>query len=255
MDTSKPKLSIITVTYNSGKTLGDALQSVADQDYPNIEHIIVDGLSSDNTNEVVAKYPHVAKYVSEKDEGMYDAINKGLKLCTGQYVGIINSDDIFSDNTIISQVVAELEKKDCEAVYGDVRLVTPDLGKTVRYYSSKKFKPSLFKIGHMPAHPTYYTKLSNYEKYGYYNKSYRIAGDFELLVRHLHTHRLSTSYMELCMINMRIGGLSNKSLTNRYITNKEMVRACNENNIPTNLLQMTRKIVSKLLEYKGASKK
>jgi len=249
------KISIITVTYNNAKTIADTLQSVVDQDYPNIEHIIIDGGSSDHTGDIIAQFPHVAKYVSEKDEGMYHAINKGLKLATGEYVGIINGDDIFSETTIISTVAKALQECNCDAVYGDVRHVTPDLSKTVRYYSSKKFAPSKFKIGHMPAHPTYYTKRINYEKYGNYNKSYRIAGDFELLIRHLHTHKLKTKHLELCMLDMRTGGMSNKSFRNRYIVNKEMVRACRENNINSNLFHMSRKLLSKMSEFIGARDK
>jgi len=252
MPNPRLKISLITVTYNSAKTLSDTLQSVADQDYPNIEHLIIDGLSSDNTAEIVAQYPHVSKYVCEKDEGMYDAINKGLRLCTGEYVGIINSDDVFSSKTILSQVIAALAENDCDAIYADVRHVTPDLSKTVRFYSSKNFSPEKFKIGHMPAHPTYYTKRSTYDRCGYYDKSYDIAGDFELLVRHLFVHKLKTKYLDLCMLDMRIGGMSNRSIRNRYIVNKEMVRACRENGISTNLLHMSRKIFSKMYEFIGA---
>lgn len=249
MSTTYPKISLITATYNNAKTLVDTLHSVAQQDYPNIEHIIVDGLSTDNTEEVVKGFPHVSKYICEKDTGMYNAINKGIKASSGDIVGILNSDDVFSDLKILSQVAYAFKDKNIEAIYGDVKFMDQELNSILRYYSSKHFNISKFKVGHMPAHPSYYCRKSIFQKLGLYKEDYRIAADFELLVRHLYTHRIKYSYLNLCMVDMRIGGMSNSNLKNRYIVNKEMVRACRENGIKTNILQMTRKIFRKLSEY------
>ncbi len=249
MSKHRPKISIVTATYNNAATLKDTLASVAAQDYPNIEHLIIDGLSKDNTGEVVKAFPHVAEYISEKDTGMYNAINKGIKLSTGDFVGILNSDDVFSDTTILSQVVSTFEATKAEAIYGDVKYVSQDLAKTVRYYSSAHFKPHKFKIGHMPAHPTYYTSKDSFEKYGYYKEDYQIAADFELLVRQLYKNKLPVHYLNLCMVDMRTGGMSNSSFKNRLTVNKEMVRACRENGIETNLFNMSKKLMHKLSEY------
>lgn len=249
MTESLPKISIITATYNGASTLKDTLESVANQTYGNIEHIVIDGLSTDNTTELVNSYSHVAKYISEKDTGMYHAINKGIKLSTGDYIGILNSDDIFSADDILDQVYKTFAENEIDALYGDVKYVSADLSRTVRYYSSAHFTTKKFKVGYMPAHPSYYAKKSVFDAYGLYKEDYKIAADFELLTRQLYSNKVKSKYLNLCMVNMRTGGMSNSSLKNRLIANKEMVRACRENGIKTNLLQMTRKVARKLSEY------
>ena len=179
------KVSIITCTYNSGKTVADTIRSVNAQTYPNIEHIIVDGLSKDNTLEVVKQYAGEKQIIKcEKDNGIYDAFNKGIRMATGDIIGVLNSDDFFTSDNIIEQVVNTFNKENIDAVYGDIHFVNPDnLNKCVRYYSSKNFRPCMMRMGFMFAHPSFYVKREYYENLGLYKTDYKIAADFELLLR------------------------------------------------------------------------
>jgi len=244
------KVSIVTTTYNSAATLRDTLESVKAQDYSNIEHILVDGRSSDTTVDIIASYPHVAQYVSEEDQGLYDAINKGIRMSTGDIVGILNSDDFFPDSTVISSIVKAFEENKVDAVYGDIAFVKPeDLKKIVRYYSSKKFHPKKFARGYMPAHPSFYAKRSCFEKLGYYQLDYKIAADFELLMRFFMDPNIRTHYIQKVIVYMRTGGVSNKNVLSRYILNKEIIKACKENGVDTNMLYVSLKYFNKVFEY------
>lgn len=233
------KISIVTVTWNSAATLRDTIESVLKQDYKDLEYIIADGLSKDETVSIIKEYEPKfngrMKWFSEKDKGMYDAMNKGIKLATGDVVGIINSDDFFHRTDVISKVAETFEQdKSIEAVYGDVRFVNDsDLDKTVRYYSSKNFAPWRFRFGFMPAHPSFYTYKHNFEKYGYYQYDYKIAADYELLTRFLYSNKLKSKYLHLDFMKMRTGGKSTANLKSNWILNKEIVRACRENGIWT----------------------
>lgn len=245
-----PKVSIITVTYNSAETIADTLQSVKDQDYPNIEHIIVDGLSKDNTMSIVSSFPHVVLSISEKDSGMYDALNKGIRAATGTYVGILNSDDYLTKTNSISLVVKALESEGVEAVFGDVKFVSlEDENKILRYCKSVGWTPEKFGSGLMPNHPTYYTKRENYDRHGFFKLDYKICADYELLIRHLYTGRIPFKYLETCLVTMRPGGLSNGSLSKRVTLNNEIIRACKENGISTNWMKISGKVFKKLGEY------
>ena len=188
------KVSIITVTYNSALTLSDTLLSVRNQDYGNIEHVLVDGGSKDNTVEIIKSFPHVTNWVSEKDKGLYDAINKGIEMATGDVVGILNSDDFFPDKSIVSKIVETFKSKDIDAVYGDIAFIRPDnLQKVIRHYSSKKFHPGKFSFGFMPAHPSFYAKKECYNNLGLYKYDYKIAADYELLIRFLYKNKIANS--------------------------------------------------------------
>jgi glycosyltransferase involved in cell wall biosynthesis len=244
------KVSIITVCYNSAATIDTTLQSVRDQDYPHIEHIIVDGGSRDETMSIVSRYPHVAKAISEKDDGLYDAINKGINLATGDVVGILNSDDFFPGNNIISLVAGSFRNTSIDAVYGDVAFVKPDnLFKVVRYYSAKYFNPGKFRYGYMPPHPSFYAKRSCFQQYGLYKPDYVIASDYELLMRFLYRFKLPSAYINHPLVYMRTGGVSNKTIFSRYILNKEIIRACKENSVNTNMLILSVKYLNKVFEY------
>lgn len=247
------KISLITVTFNSAATLRDTIESVLAQTYPDIEYIIVDGLSKDDTVEIVKEYePKFGgrmRWVSEKDSGLYDAMNKGIRMATGDVVGIINSDDFYHRNDIIGLVADAFQSGDVEAVYGDVRFVNPgNLEKTVRYYSSKKFRPSLFRWGFMPAHPTFFTYRSYFDKFGYYCADYKIAADYELLIRFLYCHKLKSRYLPLDFMKMRTGGASTASIKSNLLLNKEIVRACRANGIWTCLPILFLKYVVKVFE-------
>lgn len=232
------KISIITVTYNSAATLRDTMESVLAQTYTDIEYVVVDGLSKDNTMDIVREYePRFQgrmKYISEKDHGLYEAMNKGIRMATGEIVGIINSDDFYHRNDIIQLVADAMAASEVQAVYGDVRFVNPEnLDKTVRYYSSKIFRPSLFRFGFMPAHPTFFTYRKYFEQYGYYRLDYKIAADYELLVRFLHKYGVKARYLHTDFMKMRTGGVSTASIKSNILLNKEIVRACRSNGIWT----------------------
>lgn len=232
------KFSLVSVTFNSDATLNDTIESILNQSFPNLEYIVVDGLSKDNTVNVIKEYePRFEgrlKWISEKDAGLYDAMNKGIRMATGDIVGIINSDDFYHRTDILAKVADAFQDKTVQAVYGDVRFVNPDnLDKTVRYYSSKNFSPKLFRYGFMPAHPTFFTYRKYFDEFGYYKTDYRIAADYELLIRFLYTHHLNAKYLPLDFMKMRTGGTSTASFKSNLLLNKEIVRACRENGIWT----------------------
>lgn len=245
------KVSIITVTYNSAKTLQDTIDSLTFQDYSNIEYIIVDGNSTDGTLDIIKNNPSViSQWISEPDKGLYDAMNKGIKIATGDIVGIINSDDFYHRPDSISQIVAAFQDFKSDCVYADLIFVNPsNLEKTVRYYRSGRFSHTKFKKGLMPAHPTFFTYRENFLKFGYYETDYKIAADFELLVRFLYRYKLSYYYLPIDLMKMRTGGLSTKSWKSNFIINKEDLRACNENGLKTNYLWLYSRYFKKLLEF------
>lgn len=232
------KISLITVTFNSDKTLRDTVQSVLSQSYSDIEYIIIDGLSQDVTIDIIKEYESKLqgrlKWISEKDNGLYDAMNKGIRMATGDIVGIINSDDFYHRRDTLMRVAEAFRSNNIQAVYGDVRFVNPDnLDKTVRYYSSKRFTPKMFRYGFMPAHPTFFTYRKYFEEFGYYKTDYKIAADYELLIRFLYVHQLKSQYLPFDFMKMRTGGTSTASIRSNILLNKEIVRACKENGIWT----------------------
>lgn len=249
----KPVISVITVSYNSKGTIINTIKSVLSQTYPEIEYLIMDGSSVDGTVEVIKSFgSQISKFTSEPDKGIYDAINKGIRLSTGNIIGILNSDDFFYDNYVIQRVVDTFNENNVDAVFGDVQFVDKnDLSKVTRYYSSKHFKPGLFRFGFMPAHPSFYVKREFFEKFGYYKTDYKIAADFELLLRFLLINKISYKYIEMPFVSMRTGGMSNKSINSNYILNKEIARACKENGIRTNYVNIYSKYFRKIFEFFG----
>lgn len=244
------RISLVTVTYNSAATLVTTLASVASQRYPDIEHILIDGQSSDDTLAIAGMYPHLSKVVSEPDLGMYDAMNKGIRLATGDYVGILNSDDFFSDDGVVERIVARLRHSSADAVIGDVLFVSPnDLSKKLRYYSARCWHPGLFVWGFMPPHPSFYVRRSLYQQLGMYETDYRIAADYELLIRFLYTYRISFTYLPEAMVHMRAGGISNQGFKSRWILNREIIRACSRHGIRTNMFKLALKYIVKVFEY------
>ena len=243
------KVSIITVTYNSESTVRDTLESVQNQTYQNIEHIVVDGLSTDGTVDIIQEFENV-KIISERDKGIYDAMNKGIKMATGDIVGILNSDDFFFDRNVVKAIVDSFSTAEVDCIFGDVVFVSPhNLQKVVRYYSSAKWTPARFAYGYMPAHPSFYVKRSYFADIGYYNTNFKIASDFELLVRFLYNHKLTYKYLNQVMVVMRTGGISTKGLKSTILLNQEIVQACLKNGNNTNLLKVLVKVFNKSMEY------
>jgi glycosyltransferase involved in cell wall biosynthesis len=249
----KPIISIVTVSYNSKGTIIDTIRSVLSQTYPDIEYIVIDGSSSDGTIELIKSFgDKIQKFVSEPDKGIYDAINKGIRLSTGNIIGILNSDDFFYSDNVIQKVVDAFHRDNIDAVYGDVQFVDPvNTSKIVRYYSSKQFKPTKFKFGFMPAHPSFYVKRELFGKLGSYKTDYKIAADFELLARFMYVNQIRCKYIEMPFVSMRTGGVSNKSILSNIILNKEIARACKENGIHTNYINIYSKYFTKVFEYIG----
>ena len=243
------KISIITVCYNSEKTIRKTIDSVIHQDYNNIEYIIIDGLSNDNTLNIINEYSHkISKIISEKDNGIYDAINKGISMSTGDVVGILNSDDIFYDNNTISCIAQKFNNNiDLESIIGDIVFVKPN-GKVHRHYSAFNWTPKKFARGLMPPHPTFYCKRSFFEKLGSYRNDFKIAADYELLIRFLLVNKISYEYIPKILVKMNLGGVSTKNLSSNLRINKEVLRACKLNNIDTNIFKLYTKYFFKLKE-------
>lgn len=248
-----PKVTIITVSYNSIRTISDTIKSVLSQTYPNIEYIVVDGGSTDGTTELIKSFgDKISKFKSEPDKGIYDALNKGILLATGDIVGIINSDDIFYNNYVIEKVAGTFMENQIDAVFGDVQFVNSiNISKIVRYYSSKYFNINKFRYGFMPAHPSFYVKRELFQTLGYYKTDYEIAADFELLVRFMYINKIQYMYLEMPFVSMRTGGVSNKSIRSNLLLNKEIARACRENGVHTNYLNIYSKYLCKIFEFWG----
>ncbi len=245
------KISIITVAYNAEKTIEGTIQSVAGQDYSNIEYLVVDGASKDGTLAICDRHQDtITHLISEPDKGIYDAMNKGLAFASGDYVGILNSDDLYAKPNVISEVVAKLIETGSESLYGDLVMVDPDnLDRIVRYYSAKNFTLKRFEKGDMPPHPTFFVRRSVYEKYGNFKTHFKIGSDFDLMLRFLYIHKISTTYLPLTMVRMRTGGVSSAGIKNTIQINREIMAALKENKIPTSLLKIYSKYFTKVFQF------
>ena len=228
------KVSIITVTYNSEKYLKDCIESVIMQRYRDIEHIIVDGKSKDGTVDIIKYYePHISQWISETDRGMYDAINKGIVMATGDIIGILNSDDMLDTDDVVTNIVKTFNEQSVDAIFGDIEYVdTNDTNKVLRIWKGKPYKRYRFRYGWMPAHPTFYIKRSLVEKYGFYQNHYYTAADYEFMARYLYKNKVSAYYLPMLMVKMRIGGASNINLSHRFRANRRDYLAMKKNNIP-----------------------
>lgn len=245
------KVSIITVCYNSETTIKDTIESVLSQKYSNTEYIIVDGASSDKTMEIINKYKeHINIVVCEPDKGIYDAMNKGIKLATGEVIGILNSDDFYQNSDVIKDVVSQFDSFPCsELVFGDVVFVHPDkLEKVIRFYKSGHFKPWKLRFGWMPPHPATFIRKRAYNQVGFYSLDYKISSDYEMFVRLLWLYKLPFSRVNKVLVRMRTGGVSTANIKNRLFLNKEIVQACMVNGLYTNLAFMLFKLPFKLFE-------
>ncbi|AUZ84055.1 glycosyltransferase family 2 protein [Methylophaga nitratireducenticrescens] len=224
MKQCQPKFSIITVSFNSVETIIDTITSITQQDYNHIEHIVVDGGSNDGTLEIISSSPNIAHYVSEPDKGIYDAMNKGIAMASGDVIGILNADDFYVNKSVINQIARVFNNEKVDACYADLVYVKEtDTNKIVRYWRSQPFKPGLFLKGWMPAHPTFFVRKSIYQQHGLFNLNYRIASDVEMLFRLMEVKRINTVYLPETIIKMRLGGTTNKSFKNIKQQNQEVL--------------------------------
>lgn len=224
------KISIITVCYNSEKTIKDTLNSVSTQKNVSVEHILIDGASTDDTIKIIKLHDSVTKLISEPDKGIYDAMNKGIALVTGDIVGTLNADDFYLHESVLEEVSRIFLDPNIDACYGDLVYVSQkDTNKIVRYWKSRDYASGLFKSGWMPAHPTFFVRKGVYERLGDFDLNYKIAADFELLFRFIEQHKIRTRYLPKVLVKMRLGGTTNKSLANIYKQNREILRVlkCN----------------------------
>lgn len=234
---NNPKVSIITICFNSGKTIEDTLVSVRNQDYPNIEHVIIDGLSKDNTLEVIAKNQHAGiVLLSEKDHGLYDALNKGFQLCTGDIIGVLHSDDYLAGNSVISNLVNLFQQHpDAGAVASSVNIYKPERpGKPYRVYNASHFKTWQFRIGIQPPHPGFYVTRSVFNQVGYFNSSYKISGDFDWLYRVIVEEKTNVFYTDFVTVSMRDGGVSSSGIESKKLMNRENLRVLKSHGVYSN---------------------
>ena len=225
------KISIITVCYNSAKTIEKTFQSVQGQTYNNIEYIVIDGKSKDGTVDIMNDYKSIiTKYISEPDKGLYDAMNRGIELATGDLVGILNSDDVFTDHTILEKVARFHTENDIEASVGNVLQIN-EAGKTIRKYSAKNWNPEKLKIGFMPAHPAIFFNRNLFEKYGKYHLDFTIAADYELIIRLFLKHKISWEFSNITTTSMLVGGLSSSGTGSYRLISKEIKKALTRNNM------------------------
>ncbi|MCF8214909.1 MAG: glycosyltransferase [Chitinophagaceae bacterium] len=247
---STPKISIITVSFNSASTIADTLKAVFNQTYKRIEHIIVDGGSTDQTINIVEGFPHVAKCISEKDEGIYFAMNKGIAMASGDIIGILNADDLYADDEVIAKVTAVFEDPAVDATYADLVFVDrDDVSKVVRTWKSGIFTRSSMYNGWMPPHPTFFVRRAIYEKYGLFNTALRSAADYELMLRFLLKHEINLSYLPETIIKMRQGGKSTASISNRINANMEDRKAWKMNGLKPHFFTLILKPLRKIKQF------
>ena len=242
-------ITIITITLNSSRTIRDTLKSVQDQNYP-VEHIIIDGASSDDTIEIVKSFPHVKTVVSEPDCGIYDAMNKGIRMASGDIIGFLNSDDFYPDNEILSKVAKIFSLYDMDSCYGDLQYVDKyDTSKIIRYWKSGTFNRKNFFNGWMPPHPTFFVKKQVFENYAPFDVELKRSADYELMLRLLLKHKISTHYIPDILVKMRMGGISNASISNRLKANKEDRLAWIKNGLKPKFYTIWLKPIRKIIQY------
>jgi glycosyltransferase involved in cell wall biosynthesis len=246
----KLKISVVTAVFNNVATVKDTILSVASQDYPHVEHIIIDGASTDGTLAIIRQYAGKNVIVrSEPDQGMYDAMNKGLALASGDIIGFLNGDDSYADTHVLAEIVDTIEAKNVDATYGDLVYVDRlNASKVVRYWKSQAYQDGLFEKGWMPAHPTFYAKRPVYEKYGGYDTAYRRQSDFELTLRFLAVHKVKSAYIPRVLIRMRSGGASREFL-HILEGNIEAYRACRKHSLDVTPFFIAKKILSRIPQF------
>lgn len=246
------KISIITVVYNNDKTIEDAIKSVLSQSYSNIDYIIIDGGSSDKTVTIINEYKEQLGYfISEKDKGIYDAMNKGINAAKGDVIGILNSDDLYQDTTVIETVMNQFNQNpSIDVVYGDLVYVKSDnVNKVVRNWKSNPYYNSFFENGNVPPHPSLFVKKSVYEKAGFFNLDFKLAADYEFMLRIFKKHNFNSKYINRVIVKMRLGGATNQSFSNIKKQNIEILKAWNHNELKAPFLLMPLRIIKRLIQF------
>lgn len=245
------KVSVITVSYNNRETLPETIESVSSQNYDNLEYIILDGDSEDGTDKLLKKYDdRVSRWISEPDEGMYDAMNKGLEMATGDLIGFLHADDFYASPDVIEQVVETVQEENADACYADLQFVDKeDTEKVVRTWNSGTYEPGLFLNGWMPPHPTLFVKREIYDTYDGFNTTLGTAADYELMLRFIHKHGIKLAYLPETIINMRTGGESNASLINRLRANQNDRKAWKVNGLKPRFYTLWLKPLRKIGQY------
>lgn len=246
------KITIITVSFNSEKTIKKTLESVANQTFKNIEHLIIDGKSIDNTLLITKKFSHIKKIISTNDDGIYHAMNKGLELASGDVIGFLNSDDFYANDKVLETVAKEFKRdKSLEACYADLVYVNRfKTSKIVRYFKSKEFKKGLFSKGWCPPHPTFFVLRSVYQRLGKFDLNYRIASDVDLMMRFLEIYKVKFQYIPEIWVKMRMGGITNKNLKNIWIQNQEILNSFHKNGLSVHPLSFfIYKIISRFFQF------
>ena len=245
------KISIITTTYNSASTIEQTIQSVLNQSYTNIEYIIVDGSSTDGTLSIVERYKaQLSKIISEKDNGIYDAINKGIELATGDIIGILHSDDFYINSTVIEQVANTFNQNQCDGLYANLYYVDKDdTNKIKRKWNSGNYSEGAFLNGWMPPHPTFFVKKEMYTKYGKYNLQFATAADYELMLRFIHKNKIKLAYLNEFIVKMRTGGKSNDTVKSRITANLDDRKAWEINGMKPRFYTLYLKPLRKILQF------
>lgn len=245
------KFSIITPTYNSSKTISRTIDSILMQSYKDIEYIVIDGNSSDGTQDIILNYKDKInlKFISEKDRGIYDAMNKGIMMATGDIIGILNSDDFYFDSNIFELVLKEFKNKDIDAVYGDISYFSNEINKITRYWKVGDYKESKLDNGWIVPHPSLFLRKSVYDKYGIFNTNLKIASDYEFILRILKIHKIKLKYISKIFVRMYDGGTSGSSVKQRIKGWKELKKAWLINNLKIPPFFILRRVLSKIFQF------
>jgi glycosyltransferase involved in cell wall biosynthesis len=246
------KISIVTVTYNSAQTISNCIESVNNQTYPEIEHVIIDGAFGDETIAIIKSLTNrVVKIISEPDEGIYDAMNKGINLCSGDVIGLLNSDDIYSDEAVLTDVMSYFNAEpDLDIVYGNLVYVKKfDTNEIVRKWNSKSYYSSFFEHGNVPPHPALFLRSSVYSKVGLFDLKYKLAADYEFMFRVFKKHNLKSKYISRLTVKMRLGGATNKSIKNIFNGNKEILNAWKNNGFKPPITLMFNRFIKRIVQF------
>jgi glycosyltransferase len=245
------KISIITAVLNDEKNIEACINSVLEQTYEDIEYIVIDGCSIDGTREIIKNYERsISQWVSEPDHGIYFAINKGIKLSSGEVIGILHADDMYASNNVIAKVVSQITKEEVDSCYGDLVYVHHDsTDKVIRYWKSCSYQEGMFRRGWMPPHPTFFVRKDIYEQFGYFNTNFKISADYELMLRLFEKNKISFHYIPEVLVKMRMGGVSNRNIKNMLIKSSEDLKAWKVNGLKRSLYTIPLKNISKVPQF------